>query len=215
MNNNYLNNRPAVTTAEHAAEFWRRILLADGFTVLPCWTLNPTPGVGEHEEKVPNELLAALRRFADELGVPLSSVLLTAHAKVLGALSGEREVSTGYIESATGSPLPCRLTTESRSWRGMVLETHRTRLELLSHVNFPVDALRRELGRTEPLFETVFGPIADGIGELAEETVLRVGFLEEEPVVLRLRYLMEVLDAKSAARIAGYHLAALASMVAD
>jgi len=43
----------------------------------------------------PDELVAAVRRLADELAVPFSSVLLTAHAKVLGALSGEREVSTG------------------------------------------------------------------------------------------------------------------------
>ncbi|MCA1676829.1 MAG: hypothetical protein LC799_33190, partial [Actinobacteria bacterium] len=37
------------------------------------------------------------RRLADELAVPLSSVLLAAHAKVLAALSGEREVATGYV----------------------------------------------------------------------------------------------------------------------
>ena len=29
--------------------------------------------------------------------LPLSSVLLAAHAKVLSALSGEQEVATGYV----------------------------------------------------------------------------------------------------------------------
>ncbi|PYV02816.1 MAG: hypothetical protein DMG26_10570, partial [Acidobacteria bacterium] len=67
-----------------------------GFTAVPRWTLNPVPGAGEHETAIPAELVAALRRLAKELDVPLSSVLLTAHAKVLGALSGEREVCTGY-----------------------------------------------------------------------------------------------------------------------
>ena len=46
-------------------------------------------GVGEHEAPIPDDLVPALRRRADELGVPLSSVLLAAHAKVLAALSGE------------------------------------------------------------------------------------------------------------------------------
>src|SRR5438477_10593535 len=95
MSNISLRGRDTVTTEERCREFWRGVLLAGGFTALPRWTLEPVPGVGEHERRIPDELVVALRRLADELAVPLSSVLLTAHAKVLGALSGEREVSTG------------------------------------------------------------------------------------------------------------------------
>ena len=50
--------------------------------------------------------MAALRRLADEQALPLSSVLLTAHAKVLAALSGEREVVTGYVAVAGGRRCP-------------------------------------------------------------------------------------------------------------
>ena len=70
---------------------------AGGFTAIPRWTLDPVPGVAEHEATLPDDLMAALRRLADELAVPLSSVLLAAHAKVLAALSGEREIATGYV----------------------------------------------------------------------------------------------------------------------
>ena len=63
---------------------------------------------------IPDELATPLRRLAHELGVPLSSVLLAAHAKVLAALSGERDVTTGYVPVNGGRPLPCRLTTEPR-----------------------------------------------------------------------------------------------------
>src|ERR1043166_2124855 len=118
-----------VTTAERGREFWRGVLLRGGFTALPRWTLHPVPGSGEHEARIPDELTAALRRLADELAAPLSSVLLTAHAKVLGALSGEREVSTGYAVEAS-SPLPCRMTIGARSWRKMLLETARAQSEL-------------------------------------------------------------------------------------
>ena len=54
---------------------------------------------------VPERDEAALRRLAEELGLSLGSVLLAAHAKVLAALSGEREVVTGYAVPG-GQPLP-------------------------------------------------------------------------------------------------------------
>src|SRR5438094_931159 len=215
MSNIRSRNGDTVTTAERGREFWRGVLLAGGFTVLPRWTLDPVPGVGEHEARIPDELLAALRRLADELAAPLSSVLLTAHAKVLGALSGEREVSTGYGAMECRSPLLCRMTTEPHSWRAMLLETDRAESELLSHKDFPVDDLRRELGLIKPLFETVFALTAGDGAELAEETVLRVGFVEHDGLVLRLRYKTDVLDADCAASIAGYHLTALALIAAD
>ena len=155
-----------------------------------------------------------LRRLADELDVPLSSVLLAAHAKVLSALSGERHVATGYV-AGTGRPLPCPLTTEAESWRELLLDTHRVEAQLLSHADFPLDELRRELGLTEPAFETVFDPTgADG--DLGEDTVLRLGIAQRGDVlVLRLRYRTDVLDADCAARIAGYHLTALELIAAD
>src|SRR5437773_12320996 len=115
--------------------------------------------------------MAALRRLAKALQVPLSSVLLAGHAKVLGALSGEHEVWTGY--AAEGSPpLPCRLTIGPRSWREVLLETARAESDLLSLRDSPAGNLRRELGLTEPLFETVFALDAGG-GELPDQTVLR------------------------------------------
>src|SRR3989449_4105461 len=215
MTNINLRGRDTVTTAERGREFWRGVLLAGGFTVLPRWTLEPVPGVGEHEARIPNEVVAALRRLADELAVPLSSVLLTAHAKVLGALSGEREVSTGYAAKEGRSPLLCRMTTEPHSWRAMLLETARAESELLSHKDFPVDDLRRELGLIKPLFETVFALTPDDGAQLAEETVLRARFVEQDGPVLRLRYRTDVLDADYAARIAGYHVTALALIAAD
>jgi amino acid adenylation domain-containing protein len=150
--------------------------------------------------------------------VPLSSVLLAAHAKVLGSLSGEREVWTGYAALKDSPPLPCRMTTEPRSWREVLLGTHRAKSELLSHADFPVDDfddLRRELGLSKPLFETVFDPTADDCVELAEDTVLWVGIVERDGLVLRLSYRTDVLDADCAARIAGYHLTALKLIAAD
>ena len=203
------------TAAEHDREFWRGTLLAGAFTALPRWTHKPVAGVGEHREAIPDQLAEAVIRLADELAVPLSSVLLTAHAKVLGALSGEREVSAGYAATEGRSPLLCRMTTEPPSWRAMLLEAHRAEVTLLSHADFPLEGLRRELGLTRPLFETVLYPSADEGGELTEDAVLSVGVVTRDGIALRLKYRTDALDAGCAARVAGYHLAALSSMVAD
>jgi amino acid adenylation domain-containing protein len=170
-----------------------------GFTVIPRWTLKPVPGVGEHEVSIPEDLMAAARRLAKDLAVPLSSVLLATHARVLAALSGEREVCTGYA-AAAGPPLPCRLSTESDSWRALVLQIHRAELTL---------------GPAGPAFETVFNPAGDADREFSDDTVLWIGIREHGGTYLRLRYRSDVLDEESAARIAGYHLTALSLMTAD
>src|SRR5919106_1341680 len=179
--------------AEAGREYWRGVLVAGGSTSIPRWSLDPVPGVGEHEAPIPDDVVVAARRLAYEMAVPLGSVLLAAHAKVLAALSGEREVATGYAASKGRPPLLCRTTTEPHSWRAMLLETHRAERELLSRADFPVEDLRRELGLTEPLFETVFDPAGDA-GALDEDTLLWVGVAGDR-ATLQLRYRTEALDA--------------------
>jgi len=204
----------STVTTTRGREFWRSALLAGGFTEIPRWTVDPVAGIGEHEARIPDELVVALRRLADELAVPLSSVLLTAHAKMLRALSGESTVSTGYALER-GAPLPLRIKLGRPSWREVLLDAALAEAELLAHRDFPVEDLQRELGLTEPLFETVFELGAGRAGEFPQHTVLRVAFVEREGLALRLRYKKDVLDAECAARIAGYHLTALASIAAD
>jgi amino acid adenylation domain-containing protein len=196
-------------------DYWRGVLVGGGSTMIPRWTMDPTPGIAGHEMLVPGDLLPALRQRAAELGVPLSSVLLAAHAKVLAALTGESEVVTGYLASPRGLPLPCRLVTAPGSWRAVLLEAHRTEWELLGHRDFPVGDLLGKLGLSGPAFEVVFDS-AGGEGTLAPDTVLWVGIWPHQGrLVLRLRYRTDALDADAAARIAGYHLTALALIVAD
>jgi len=226
-------------------EFWRSALIAGGFTAIPRLSLDPAIGTAEDEAKIPDDLIATVRRLADELGVTASSVLLAAHAKVLAALSGEREVATGYVGRQGGQPSLCRLTTDPDSWRTLLLAAHQTESELLAHADFPIDDLRRDLSLSGPFFETVFDPSGfdpsgfdptgfdptgfnptgldrTGLdstgndGDISEDTVLWMGISRgDEQLALRLRYRTDVLDADSAARIAGYHLTAVELMAAD
>ncbi len=205
-----------MTRAVDSREFWRGVLLSGGPTMIPRWTRDPKAGAGEHEAPIPGEVVAALRRLADELAVPLSCVLLAGHAKVLSALSGEDDIATGYVAAEGGRPLPCRLTTAARSWRAVLLDTHRAESQLLRHQDFPVDDLKGELGLTGPSFETAFNPSGDDGSKPAEGIVLRVTISQRgNGFVLRLRYRADVLDPDCVARIAGYHLAALSLITAD
>ena len=200
-----------IEAEETGRQYWRGVLVAGGATAIPRWTLEPVDGVAEHRATVPADLLAAVDRLAGELGVPASSVLLAAHAEVLAALSGEIEVTTGYTADPGRRPLPCRLTTGGDSWQGLVLDAARTEAAVLAHRDFPVEDLRREMGVDGPGFETVFAPAGDG-GELGEGVVLAA--VVGQRGLLRLRYRTEVIDGGAAARIAGYHLAALRLVVA-
>ncbi len=207
-----------VTTAEAGRDYWHGVLAAGGFTAIPRWTLHPVAGVGAQEVTLPGDLAAALRRLAAELAVPVSAVLLAAHAKVLAALSGEPGVMTGYVAGPGGQPLPCPLTTAAATWRELLADTRRAQARLVAHQGFPVGDLAAELGLTQPLFETVFDPAgSDGPGgELADGTVLHTGWsARADRLVLRLRYRTDILDADCAARIAGYYRTALALMAAD
>ena len=199
-----------------AREFWRGVLVEGGLTTIPRWTRESGPGLSEHEATLSGELVVRLREWAAESGAPLSSVLLAAHAKVLAALAGERDVVTGYVASPGGRPVPCRLTTEPDSWRTLIKEAHWVESELLPYQHFPVDDLRRELRLAEAPFEVVFDPTGEP-GELPEDTVLRVSAAEGDDgqLTLRLTYRREVLDAEAAARIAGYHRTALELVAAD
>ncbi|MGW0818283.1 non-ribosomal peptide synthetase [Streptomyces viridiviolaceus] len=211
--------------------FWHGVLTTSGaFTPLPRWTLKPVAGLAEHVAPIPVGHATALQRLADDLAVRLSSVLLAAHAKVLAALTGECDVTTGYVAAAGAPPLPCRLTTGAGSWRTLLTNTHEVAAQLLAHRDYPVDDLRNELGMTEPPFETVLdarGADGDSIDtddeqaadscERGTEAVLRLAVVRhgDGRLTLRLRYRTDALDADSAARIAGYHLTALRLIAAD
>ncbi|MEV7725428.1 amino acid adenylation domain-containing protein [Streptomyces sp. NPDC087917] len=197
------------------ARFWSTVLTAGGFTAVPRWSTAPTPGTAEHETEIPADLATALRRLARGLGVTLSSALLSGHLKVLGALSGEPVVGCGYVAVPGGSPLPCRLTTDSPSCRALLLAVHRNETRMVAHHDFPVDVLRAELGLPATAPEAVFDPYGSD-APADSGTALRVTVTTGAGrYLLRIRHRTDVLDADCAARIAGYHLTALALMVAD
>ncbi|MFE7774882.1 non-ribosomal peptide synthetase, partial [Streptomyces sp. NPDC057445] len=199
---------------ESGRDFWRGVVTAGGFTAVPRWVADPVSGVGVYEVAVADDVAGALREVAEGLGVPVGAVVLAAHARVLAVLSGEREVTTGYVTAGSGA-LPCRLAVDAVSWRELVQHAAHVVSDLLAHRDFPVGDLRWELGLAGPAFETAFD-VCGGGGDLPEDVVLGVGICQDAGrLVLRFRYRTDVLDAECAGRIAGYHLSALARIADD
>lgn len=208
-----VGTRPPAADADRA--FWQEVLRAGGSTVLPRWAPAPAPGVAEAEAPLPGATLVALRRLAGRLAVPLGSVLLAAHARVLAALTGQPDVVTGYVAGNAGAPLPCRLRADTGSWQELVRAAAATEAQLLAHRHVDLCALRHELGTAGPSSEAVFDPTGAG-GALPGAAVLAVDSVHRgQRLAVRLRYRTDALDAAAASRIAGYHRAALEALAAD
>ncbi|MFF3907907.1 amino acid adenylation domain-containing protein [Streptomyces sp. NPDC001848] len=194
-----------------------------GPTTVPRWCSAPVTGLAEHDVAIPMDVMTAAHRLADDMAVPIGSVLLAAHAKVLAALSGEQEVTTCYLARPDARTLPCRLSMRPPTWKALVGEARRAETDSLTHRQVPDEGLHGASDLSGPPSEASFVAFPAGLsadagrgGSLPAGTVVQVMSVPSDSgPVLRLRYRRDALDAACAARIAGYHLTALALMAAD
>ncbi len=135
------------------------------------------PGDGDTEgqaaqDRVPVDLDESLSQGLHELSrrleLPLKSVLMAVHFRVLGLLSGSRDLITGVV--ANGRPeeeggdrllglflntLPYRFQLASESWESLIARVFRLETAVLPHRRCPLPLLMKLAG-DGPLFETHF-----------------------------------------------------------
>src|SRR6185369_3312890 len=119
-------------------------------------------------EEVPAAVLAGLQALARSAAVPIKSVLLAAHLRVVALLSGSADVVTGVL--ANGRPedgdgdkilgtflnaLPLRRRLGSGTWEELAQAAFEAERELLPFRRYPLAQLQREHGN-RALFETAF-----------------------------------------------------------
>jgi amino acid adenylation domain-containing protein len=117
---------------------------------------------------IPDDVSVGLQRLSAALGVPLKSVLLAAHVKVLSLTLGRADVMTGVLangrpETVDGARLlglflnatPFRFAIEGGSWEELISAAFDAELEMFPHRRYPLAELQRAHGRA-PLFDTVF-----------------------------------------------------------
>jgi amino acid adenylation domain-containing protein len=140
------------------------------------------------EVPVAPETSEGLRRLALRNAVPVKSVLLAAHMRVLALVGGRPDVISGLV--ANGRPeedggervlglflntLPFRLKLRGGTWAGLARETYEAELAMLPHRRYPLAEMQRARGGG-PLFEVAFNythfHVYDGLREFEEVELL-------------------------------------------
>lgn len=124
--------------------------------------------LGEHRHRLPisPEVLHGLTAVAKQAQVPIKSVLLAAHMRLLALLSGETTITTGLnfngrLETDDGikvrglflNMLPVTLTLSGGSWLELAQAAHQAEIAILPHRRYPLGLLLSEFGK-DKLFDS-------------------------------------------------------------
>ena len=158
--------------SKDAQQYWREKLHDSTSVLLPRWILPENtahvPAVWALPVRISQEVALGLQKCARELAVPIKSVLLAAHLRVLSLLSGQVDVITGLVsngrpETTDGdhilglflNTLPLRLRLSGGTWRELVQQTFMHECELLPYRWYPLVEIQKQQG-VQSLFETIF-----------------------------------------------------------
>jgi len=238
--------RQAVASGESRA-FWRRVMDGAPAAALPPRDGGDAPRPGDAPFLLtypPDEVAAGLARVAAAAGVPLKTVLLAAHLRVLALLGGCDDVVTGYVTS--GRPetedgervlglflntVPLRVRMDGGSWLDVVRRAWAAEEALLPHRRFPLAEIVRDAGGRAP-FEVGFNFVHFHVYDALAAAGMRVEgdryFQKTEiPLVtsfsvhsatgalrFRLEYDAARLGEAQARAIAGWYSRALAALAA-
>jgi amino acid adenylation domain-containing protein len=185
--------------SEQQRQFWAEKLRGQTLTPLPRWSWAATESgrrqIRLHEMLLTPELSADLKRLAQAIGVPLKHVLLAAHLRVLAALTGQMDVTSGLVtngrlEETDGdrvlglflNTLPLRVQMNGGSWIDLIRQSFAAEQELSPFRRYPLSALQQANGG-QPLFEAVFNfvhfHVYEAIRDLPNVKLLKRKFIQE------------------------------------
>ncbi|MEO1373454.1 MAG: amino acid adenylation domain-containing protein, partial [Cyanobacteria bacterium J06635_10] len=130
---------------------------------------NSVEQYGKQEIEISPALSAQLKQLAIKVGVPLKSVLLAAHLRVMSFLSNQADITTGVVthgrpaaedsERVLGlflNTMPLRMQLNGGTWLELVEQTFVQERDALPFQRYPLGKLQQEMGLGQPLFETMF-----------------------------------------------------------
>jgi len=202
--------RQALASEPHQ-RYWRE-LLADGQVMrVPRWRrplAEGEPRIATVKVPIPPALTEGLNALTRSAGVPLKSILLASHLKVMSVLSGQEDVITGTgvnsrPEEGDGSKLrgiflntvPFRLKLAPGSWLSLVRAAFEAERSLYPFRRYPMADIQRQWGR-EALYEVMFNymhfhVLHDIAGTLAELEALSTVRSEGTNVTLAVHFQTE------------------------
>ena len=162
----------ASMTSTPAQEYWSAKLEGNSSTQLPRWPSSyrpaDAPQVGSLCLDIPPELCADLRRLAHLAEVPIKSVLLAAHLRVMSLVAGQSDVLTGVVshgrtETTNGehvlglfvNTVPFRQKLAGGTWKDLVQAVFDTEREMMPFRRYPMAQMKKDGGGVS-LFETAF-----------------------------------------------------------
>jgi amino acid adenylation domain-containing protein len=166
----FVSLEQAALNSDECRRYWEELLLDAKPSRLPRWRMGahsePQPAIAVVPVPIPIEVSEGLKRLARSASVPIKSVLLAAHLRVMSLQTGEHDVLTGLVsngrpEIADGdrvlglflNTVPFRLKLTGRSWTDLVSETFEAERRLLPFRRHPLAELQKGKGR---LYETAF-----------------------------------------------------------
>ena len=158
--------------SEDCRRYWRAHLSDFNTLMLPRYPTygrenNPTRN---HDVAAPisKEVSIAIKELAASMHVPLKTVLLAVHLRVLGLIVGELDITTGVVghgrpERADGArtlglflnSLPLRMKMDAGTWADLIRKTFDVEQEQLSRQYYPMAQMQID-NAGKQLFEALF-----------------------------------------------------------
>jgi amino acid adenylation domain-containing protein len=168
----YVRLEQEALRSEECRTYWHEKLSGSALARLPRWPAALAPRSGKKFAQVEisfsEDLSKELIKLQQASAVPLKSVLLACHLKVLSIMSGERDVMTGLVSSARPeqqdgdriiglflNTLPFRVKLKDSNWSDLVEQVFENEKELLPYRYYPLATIQVD-GDGQPLFETCF-----------------------------------------------------------
>ncbi|MFY9570905.1 MAG: AMP-binding protein, partial [Blastocatellia bacterium] len=189
--------------SEESRRYWLEKLVDSNLSRLPRWPdakAQPYAHDRVRRKSVPvsAEVSEGLKRLSEAASVPLKTVLLAAHLRVLSLLCGQMDVVTGVVsngrpEGAGGervlglflNTLPLRVKMRRGAWIDLVKQTFAAESEMMPHRRFPLAELQK-IKAGPPLFEAAFNylhfHVYQGIPNIGDVRVLGSKGFEETSI---------------------------------
>ncbi|WP_414579677.1 condensation domain-containing protein, partial [Anabaena sp. CCY 9402-a] len=202
--------------SETTQQYWLEQLRDVTITELPRWPQSYCEElrgeIGIQEVAITAELSDRLKQLARNASVPLKSVLLAAHLRVLNLLGNQADVLTGLVangrpENADGerilglflNTLPLRSHLGGGTWLELIHQTFQAEQTALPHRRYPLAEMQRLIGG-QPLFETAFNfvhfHVYQGVLGLNESEVLDYKALEQTNFTLVTHFSLDLVSSQ-------------------
>jgi amino acid adenylation domain-containing protein len=219
-------------------EFWSGVVSGRGRFVVPAGFGGPGPAESVRVRVALDGVREGLLALAAAEDVPVKSVLLAAHVKVLAQLTQEEEFFTGLVghcrpevvgaERVYGmflNTMPFPVDRSARSWRELVRQVFAREVEAWPHRHYPMPQVQRDAGRDgERLIDVLFnyvdfqqggdsGGVSTVVSEGPNEFGLAVHARGSDHLVLSTT--SRVMTLAGAERVAAMYRAVLEAMATD